>query len=182
MSTTYFSAGSQCLAVLFFLLLGSGEAAWGQKGENVYAAPGMPVMLARRPPVAPPARVVAKVSPTIKPWLSDPLPRFWKSMDSLTYRQNFNQAWHALMQRVRYPEAALRSQVEGTLYVRVLVNPDGTPLIVSILKSTFMPARADLKANEELEAAALRAAQLLRFQPKAGAVDTVTFPVVYRIQ
>jgi len=138
----------------------------------------MPVMLARRPP----ARVAAQASPAIKPWLSDPLPRIWKSLDSLTYRQNFNQARKALIQRVRYPEAALRSQVEGTIYVRVLVNPDGTPLSVSVLKTTFLPALADRNASGEMEAAALRAAQLLRFQPKVGAVDTVTFPVVYRIQ
>jgi TonB family protein len=174
MSTTYFLAGRQCLAAVLLLLLGSGEAAWGQKGESVYAAPGMPVMLARRPP--------ARVAPVIKPWLSDPLPRFGKGMDSLTHRQNINQLFLALKQRVRYPEMALRSQVEGTVYVRILVNPDGTPRSVSVLKTAFMPALADRKASEDLEVEALRAAQLLRFQPKAGGVDTVTFPVVYRIQ
>ncbi|RZK25951.1 MAG: TonB family protein [Hymenobacter sp.] len=146
------------------------------KGNTVYAAPGMPIMLAHRPP----DRVAAK--PVIEPWLSDPLPRFWKSTDSLARQLAARPLWQAVRQRVRYPQTALRSQVEGTVQVRILIAPDGAPLNVSVLKTAFMPALADRKASEELEAEALRVAQQLHFQPKAGAVDTVTIPFSYRIQ
>ena len=166
------------MAALLFLLLGSVKAAWGQKGENVYAAPGMPVMLARRPP----ARVVAKTIPTAGLGPSDPLPRFWKGMDSLARQQNYRQLWQALRQRLRYPQGALRSQIEGIIHVRILLNAAGEPLSINVLKTTFMPALADSKASDELEQEALRVAQLLRFQPKAGAIDTVVIPFSYRIQ
>lgn len=65
------------------------------------------------------------------------------------------------------------------MQVRVLIAPSGMPLAVSIIKSTLTLELPDKKAGETLQAEALRVAQLLRFQPKPGPVDTVIFPVTY---
>jgi TonB family protein len=173
MTIIYLRPARKSLAALCCLLLGGSGTAWGQKGENVYAAPGMPVVMGRRVPVVIPG------ANALPPWLSDPLPRFWKNTDSLARQQDFRKLRQALSQRLHYPRAALRSQLEGTVKVRMLLTPAGAPLSISILKTAFMPATADKKLSEEMEAEALRVAQLLRFQPVASAVDTLTFSVVY---
>ncbi len=158
--------------MLLFCLLGS-EEAQAQKGENVYAAPGMPIMLAHRLP--------PKTLPAVKPWLTQPLPRFWKNADSLVQQQERRQLLQALAQRVHYPKLALANDLGGAVQVRVVVAPNGTPLAVSIIKSVLTLESADKKAGEALQVEALRVAQLLRFKSTAGPVDTVVIPVTYLI-
>jgi TonB family protein len=167
------------LPLLLFLLLIWSGAAYGQKGENLYAAPGMPIIVARPLPAI---AVPTGVAPVVKPWLTNPLPRFWENSDSLGHQQEYIQLSQALSQRLHYPKLAMATQLGGTVQVRVVVAPSGLPLAVNIIKSTLTLELADKRAGEALQNEALRVAQLLRFQPTAGPVDTVVVPITYIIQ
>ena len=85
----------------------------------------------------------------------------------------------AVAQRIQYPKLALLNQLGGTVEVRITVAPDGTPLTVLLVESIFTLNLPDKHAGETLQAEAVRVARLLRFQPKPGSVETVTFPVTY---
>ena len=156
---------------MLLALLGCGVEAHAQQGENLYAAPGMPVLTTRRMSVA--------AAPVAKPWFTQPLPRFWKSPDSLQIQQGGAQLRQAIGQRLHYPKLAMASQLGGTVKVRLVVAPSGVPLASGIVESTFACELPDKKAGEALQNEALRVAQLLRFQPKIGLNDTLTIPFSY---
>ena len=154
---------------LFFSSI-SWQMAWAQKAENLYAAPGMPVVLSHRLPT--------EAAPITKP----PLPRFWKSPDSLTRQQGNRQLKQAVAQRLHYPKLALIKQLGGTVLVQVTISANGKPLATTIIESDFTLKLPDKTAGESLQNEALRIAQLLRFQPEVSLVDTVVIPVTYRYE
>ena len=162
------------LLSLLFWLLNWGGNAWAQKGENLYAAPGMPILLSRR---LPPSAALAA-----RPWLTQPLSRFWRISDSLAQRQGMWQLTRAVVQRIQYPKLALANGLGEIIQIRMIVAPDGTPLTVLVIKSTLTLDIPDKKAGEALQAEAIRVSRLLRFQPKPGPIDTVNFPVTYRFE
>ena len=162
------------LLLALFLSFLSWQMAWAQKAENLYAAPGMPVALSHRLP--------AGAAPITKPWLTEPLPRFWKSPDSLTRQQGDRQLKQAVAQRLHYPKLALIKQLGGIVLVQVTISANGKPLAATIIESTLTLELPDKTAGESLQNEALRVAQLLRFQPGVTLVDTVVVPVTYRYE
>ena len=156
---------------LLLTLLGCCVTVHAQRGENLYAAPGMPVIITHK--------VTVEAVPAAKPWLTQPLPRFWKNADSLRRQQGSAQLRQAIAQRLHYSKLALLSQLSGSVKVRLIIGPSGAPLVVNIVDSVFAVAVPDRKASEALQAEAMKIAQLLRFQPDTGRNDTVAIPFSY---
>lgn len=130
-------------------------------------------------PVITTHRKAVEAAPAVKPWLTQPLPRFWKNTDSLRRQQGSVQLRQAIAQRLRYPKLAMLSQLSGSVKVRLVVGPSGVPLVASIIESVFAFEAPDKRASEALQAEALRVAQLLRFQSIASRNDTLTIPFSY---
>ncbi len=76
----------------------------------------------------------------------------------------------------RYPRAALRAAIGGTVQVQVDVGPDGVPTSVSLVQGS---------GNRELDRAALDAVRRWRFQPAMAngqpSVGRVTVPIQFRV-
>lgn len=77
----------------------------------------------------------------------------------------------------RYPQAARRNGDEGTVLLRVLVNPDGTPVQVELDRSS---------GSSPLDSAAVDAVRNWRFVPaRRGAQNVegwVRVPIVFRLE
>ncbi len=75
-----------------------------------------------------------------------------------------------------YPPAAREQKIEGKVWVKIWVNPEGIPVNVSVLKS----------ASSLLDEAALQAAGKFTFQPgtiqKKAAWCSVVVPVAFKLQ
>ena len=142
-----------------------------QVSTNSYAAPGMPTMLQRGLPINPPFKV--------KPWLTERLPRFWHTADSLARQRQAKQVALALRQRVNYPKVALQCQLEAEVVVSVKLTPTGEPQLVVIRKAAFTLPNPAPEAADALRIEAIRVAQLLRFQPYADTADSVVFPLKF---
>ena len=100
--------------LLVLLLEGMVGRAWAQ----VYAAPGMPVHLSRRPePLKPKALPRPEVAPVAV--------RFWKLKDS-AYVKAATPFYRYVSQHMKWPVTTLQAGIEGRIYVRVILTPVGT--------------------------------------------------------
>ena len=144
---------------------------------QVYAAPGMPVYLSGHEPVK--LTGVGSRHVPAKPDETGPIPRFWLDTDSAVRKQGAIQLVKTIQRHAKLPQAALTGKAEGKIYVKIVLSPAGQPAAVKIVGRSTSLASADAEAVSELDAETIRVAQLLRFAPKEGTVDSVVFPLVY---
>ncbi|MFQ5649373.1 MAG: energy transducer TonB [bacterium] len=83
----------------------------------------------------------------------------------------------ALMQNIEYPGLAIKADIEGTVYVRVLVGVDGRTERVDIIKAD--------PANFGFEDAAIKALKKVRWKPARQRENAIrvwaTIPVLFRL-
>ena len=171
--------------VLSAVLVFASWAAHAQGTGEMYAAPGMAVRLPGRVLLVPahPERALVAKSPAI-PVI---FPRFWQLPDSVKHGvgQLF---FRRINGTTKYPATTLRAQLEGTIFIRLIILPTGevgkTEIAGRELKEQFADvANKELmnQARADLDAAALKSVQGLRFTP-ASATDSVTVPRTFIIQ
>ena len=156
--------------LLFTVFLGCLAVVVRAQGTGaVYAAPGMQVKLQRGLP--------AEVIRVRKPFLTDPLPRFWIGADSVLQLRGQQSVLQAVRSRLRFPKAAMMEGVRGSIYVRAFISPEGTPTSITVVGRSTALESVNKEALKALDAETIRVVELLRFVPKQGSVDTLTIPM-----
>lgn len=159
-----------------------GTAHAQRSGEGVYAAPGMSVKLQRTPPV--PARRSAIASNSVASSLA---PRFWQQPDS-SKNKSAREFYRLINSHTKYPTTTLRAQVDGKIYVRLTVLPNGEISKADIVRRELNENYAvaideglSTKGKLDLDAEAIKGIQGIRFV--AGkTTDTVTVARKFIIQ
>ena len=179
------AAHAMPMKVLVFLL--GWWPVWvnAQATGEVYTAPGMAVRLPGRVQLGTvhPERPVAAKLPTIPAIF----PRFWQQSDSAN-RSAAQLFYRRINGNTKYPATTLRAQLEGTIIIRLVILPSGEVSNVEIVDRKLAERFADVenkalisKARADLDAAALKSVQGLRFAP-GPATESVTVPRTFVIQ
>ncbi|TPG63554.1 energy transducer TonB [Hymenobacter nivis] len=158
---------------LLVLLFCYGFSAKAQGTGEIYAAPGMAVHLQSPKPPVP----VKKKEPP----LLAVLPRFWYNTDSIASKTAQEQLLRTIQSQAKYPFIAEKDGVEGIIFVRVVIAPDGQPIKMNVIRRSTT-ANNQNGAVEALDAESIRAISTMKFEPKIGATDTITIPINYFIR
>ncbi|GAA4023569.1 hypothetical protein GCM10022409_04290 [Hymenobacter glaciei] len=166
--------------VLLLALSGFRVVAHAQSREVIYTAPGMPLHLQRGVPVGSPQSRKPRVK-QLAVDSSQTFARFWDKPSAL-HQQSAQVFWQAINRETKYPSTTLRAQIEGTIYVQLIVLADGSIAKAEIIKRQLNEELADnsntkvlAKAKDDLDAEALKPLAHIRFA--AGAkIDTIVVP------
>lgn len=105
--------------------------------------------------------------------------RFWHQQSSSKVQSA--QVFYQFINRdAKYPSTTLRAQVDGVIYIRMIVLPDGSLAKAEIVGRELNEEFADLKngvlmakAKADLDAEALRPFRSVRFE-RGRTTDTIT--------
>ncbi|WP_083326468.1 TonB family protein [Hymenobacter coccineus] len=157
---------------LFVLLFCYGVSAKAQGTGEVYAAPGMAVHLqSPKPPV--PVKEKEPPLPAV-------LPRFWHNADSMARKKANIQLLRTIQSQAKYPFIAEKDGVEGIIFVRVIIAPDGKPIKMDVIRRSTT-ANNQNGVVEALDTESIRVISAIKFEPKIGTIDTITIPINYSI-
>ena len=171
---------------ILLLLFGfSGALVHAQGTGEIYAAPGMAVRLPGRVQLvtAHPKKLLTAKETVIPAIFS----RFWQQPDSAK-RSALQLFLRHLNGNTKYPVTTLRAQLEGIIFIRLIILPTGEVSKVEIVGRELNEQFANIENKElmsqakaDLDAAALKSVQGIRFAP-GSATDSITVPRKFVMQ